>query len=193
VPNLDVDLIATPHELLGLSDEPDAGRCAGEDDRAMYRRVFRGSGVGPDRLLTLDVRLCLERGRRLSWRHQKSCAYIVGCQGIGSLRFFRSSSSLCVARLDGFPVQSRFQVNNLRIRDRLLRHDRRSERVCVIESFAKAPTLVGQHIRSRSSAVRPAIAECPFVASGTIHRLSLYNPGRSPKLLPQVHPLRPFQ
>ena len=193
MPNLDVDLIATPHELLGLSDEPDAGRCAGEDDRAMYWRVFRGWGVGPDRLLTPDVRLYLERGRRLSWRRQKSCAYIVGCQGMGPARFFCSLNSLCVARLDGFPVQGRFQVNDLRIRDRLLRHDNWSERVCVVESFAKAPALVVQRIGSRSSSVRPTIEEYPSGASGTIHRLSLYNLGRSPKLLPQVHPLRLFQ
>ena len=106
---------------------------------------------------------------------------------------FCSSNSLCVARLDGFSVQSRFQVDNLRIRDRLLRHDRWSERICVIEPFAKAPALVGQYIGSGSIAMRLAIAECPFGASGTIHRLSLYNPGRSSMLLLQVHPLLPFQ
>ena len=41
VPDLYVDLVSIPHECLGRSDESNAGRCAGEDDRAVRRRVFR--------------------------------------------------------------------------------------------------------------------------------------------------------
>lgn len=39
VPDLYVDLVSIPHKHLGPSDEPDARRCASENDRAVCRRV----------------------------------------------------------------------------------------------------------------------------------------------------------
>jgi len=138
VPNLYVDLISTPHKLLGRSDEPHACWCAGENDRAMS--VHKFSGVGKFRSGTYPGRKVVpcERNAMIFATPKIMCLHCpVSVQ-------FESSvirGSLRIARLDSVSIQSCFQVDNLRVRDRLRRHDCRSEGVCVIEPFAKTPAL----------------------------------------------------